>query len=324
MQPIRTMLAVVFAVTLGGCQQHSPTGGTVRRAYPQERTIAVIPKGTTHVYWQAVRQGAEAAGQEFGYQIRWIGPERETDRERQIQIVEDVIAQRVAGVVLAPLDRVALVPAVEKLEQLNIPCVIVDSGVNTTRRLSFIATDNFQAGALAARRMGVSLRGRGNVLLVRYVQGSDSTAERENGFTATLAKEFPRIRIVDSKYGQDTVETALQATEDLLTRNRDVQGLFASNASASVGAFQALQAHALTKVTMIGFDPEKRLLDGLRAGQIDSIVVQDPYKMGYEGVKVIALHARQQPISASLDTGVTLVTRESLTDATVVRLLASQ
>ncbi|MBS0417906.1 MAG: substrate-binding domain-containing protein [Proteobacteria bacterium] len=316
------LLVALSVILTSGCGRDHAVG-TAKRG-PNERVIAVIPKGTTHVYWQAVRRGAEAAGRELGYQIRWNGPERETDRERQIQIVEDFMAQRVAGVVLAPLDQAALVPAVNLLQELKIPCVIIDSGIATEQRLSFIATDNFRAGAMAARRMGAVLGGQGNVLLLRYVQGSDSTTARENGFTATLAAEYPRIGIVDSKYAQDTVETALQATEDLLTRNRNVQGLFASNASASVGAFQALQAHGRADITLIGFDPEKRLLDGLRAGRVDSIVVQDPYQMGYQGVKTIALYLRGEAVPAAVDTGVTLVTRESLRDSAVASLLASQ
>src|SRR5689334_2517630 len=116
-------------------------------ANPQA-AIAVIPKGTTHIYWRSVRAGAEAAGKEFGYQIYWNGPERETDRERQIQIIEDFIVQKVDGIVLAPLDRKALVPTVEKLDGLKIPCAIVDSGIDTDKYVCFAATDNYQGGVI--------------------------------------------------------------------------------------------------------------------------------------------------------------------------------
>jgi ribose transport system substrate-binding protein len=286
--------------------------------------IAVIPKGTTHIYWQSVKAGAEAAGKELGYQIDWNGPERETDRERQIQIIEDFIVQKVDGVVLAPLDREALVPSVEKLNNLKIPCAIIDSGIDTDKYVTFAATDNYQGGVLAAKRMNEILGGKGNVIVIKYVPGSASTTDRENGFIETIQKEFPNIKIVDAKYGQDTVETALQTTEDMLTRNQNLQGLFACNASTAVGALQALQSQKRGDVKMVGFDSEKALLDGLRGGQIDALIVQNPYKMGYEGVKAVAAAIKGESVSKKIDTGVTLVTRDSLSDPAIKTLLNIQ
>jgi len=304
-----------------GCNRKSdsnaPASGT-------SHTIAVIPKGTTHIYWQSVRAGAKAAADELGYQIQWNGPERETDRERQIQIIEDFIVQRVDGIVLAPLDRHALVPSVEKLASLNVPCVIIDSGIDTDKYVCFAATDNYQGGALAARRMGAILQGKGKVVVLKYVPGSASTTERENGFLETLAKEFPGIEMVDAKYGQDTVETALQATEDLLTRHPDLQGLFACNASTCVGAFQGLQSQNRTEVKMVGFDAEKAVLDGLRAGQIDALVVQNPFKMGYEGVKAVVARIKGQSVVKHIDTGVELITKANLEDPRIKQLLNLQ
>ncbi len=246
-------LAVVVAGLLlqTGCGQKSDTGSTPATPSANapatapaagQHTIAVIPKGTTHIYWQSVKAGAEAAGKEFGYTIQWNGPERETDRERQIQIIEDFIVQKVDGVVLAPLDKDALVPSVEKLASLKIPCAIIDSGIKTGQYVTFAATDNYHGGVLAAQRMGEILGGKGNVIVLKYVPGSASTTERENGFIETIQKQFPNMKIADSKYGQDTVETALQAAEDMLTRNSDVQGFYACNAPTAVAALQALQS----------------------------------------------------------------------------------
>ena len=283
--------------------------------------IVVIPKGTTHVYWQAMRAGAEAAGNEFGCDIRWIGPEREGDRERQIQIVEDCLAEKVDGVVLAPLDNAGLVPVVEKLDAAKIPCAIVDSNVNTQKRVTFAATDNYQGGVLAARRMGKILDGKGNVLVLKYAVGSASTTARENGFMETIQKEFPGIRIVDAKFGQDTVETALNAAEDILTRNQNVQGFFACNESTTVGALQALISQKRREIKFVGFDSSPPLLDGLKAGKIDSLVVQNPYKMGYEGVKAVVMASKGQPVERKMDTGVALVTLDSLADPKIKEML---
>jgi ribose transport system substrate-binding protein len=288
-----------------------------------QRRIAVIPKGTTHIFWESVRKGAEKAGEEAGVKILWNGPKRETDREEQIQIIEDFIVQKVAGVVLAPLDSKALVPKVDELYDKNIPCVIVDSGIDTDKYVCFAATDNYIGGLIAARRMGKILNGKGKIVVLKYVPGSASTTNRENGFVDTIRKEFPEIDIVDAQYGNDTVETALQVTEDMLTKNAELDGLFACNASTSVGALQGLRSQGRTgKIKMIGFDTEKALIDGLKQGAIDSLVAQNPFKMGYEGVKAVitVLDGTELP-TRRIDTGVTLVTQKNLATPEIQALL---
>lgn len=318
-KPFFALAALAVGLTLAtGCNKKTAANAP---GAPARHVIAVIPKGTTHIYWQSVKAGAEAAGKEFGYEIQWNGPERETDRERQIQIIEDFIVQKVDGIVLAPLDKDALVPSVEKLAGLHVPCAIIDSAVATDQYVTFAATDNYQGGVLAARRMGEILGGKGNVIVLKYVPGSASTTDRENGFTDTLQKEFPGMKIVDSKYGQDTVETALQAAEDMLTRNKDVQGFYACNAPTAVAALQALQSQNRPEIKLVGFDAEQALIEGLKAGQIDALIVQNPYKMGYEGVKAVALAIKGQPVEKKIDTGVEVVTKAALAKPEIKTLL---
>jgi len=321
-QQLLAFSAIAVGLMLAtGCNKKNAENSSAAKT---THIIAVIPKGTTHIYWQSVKAGAEAAGKEFGYEIQWNGPERETDRERQIQIVEDFIVQKVDGVVLAPLDKDALVPSVEKLASLKIPCAIVDSGIATSNYVTFAATDNYQGGVLAARRMGGILGGKGNLMVLKYVPGSASTTDRENGFVDTIGKEFPNMKIVDSKYGQDTVETALQAAEDMLTRNKDVQGFYACNAPTAVGALQALQTQNRTEIKMVGFDAEKALIDGLKAGRIDALIVQNPYKMGYEGVKAVVMAIQGKPVEKKIDTGVAVVTKDALDKPEIKVLLNIQ
>ena len=157
--------------------------------------IAVIPKGSTHDFWKSIHAGANAAGKEFGYEIYWNAPELETDRERQIQNRRRLHhrAKGRDGVAIAPVDKDAMVPVIEKLASLKIPCAIIDSAVNTDKYITFAATDNYKGGAMAAERMGKILNGKGKVVVIKYAPGSGSTTERENGFTETLAKEFPAI-----------------------------------------------------------------------------------------------------------------------------------
>ena len=308
-------IAVVFVVI-----------GLVRKGkIASERRIAVIPKATTHFFWQSVRAGAEKAGAEAGVEIFWNGPERESDREKQIQIVEDFIAMKVSGIVLAPNDSKALVPSVEKIFARNIPCAIIDSGIDTDKYVCFAATDNYQGGVIAAKRMGEILAGKGKIIVVKYMPGSASTTNRENGFIDTIRKEFPKIEIVDAQYGKDTRETALQATEDMLTRHAELDGLYACNASTSAGALRALESQGrAVKIKMVGFDADEMLVDGLKAGVIDSLVVQNPYRMGYEGVKAVIAKLDGKVVPKHIDTGVELVTRERLDEPEIKALLDLQ
>ncbi len=229
------------------------------------------------------------------------------------------------GVLLAPVDRQGLVPSVDKLDELKIPCVIIDSGLDAVHFVSFASTDNYQGGVLAAQRMGQVLGGKGNILVVRHIAGSHATVKRLSGFTDTISNDFPGIKIVDSESGQDTAEIAKKVTEEMLKQHPDVQGLFACNVDTSVGALEALQAQKRTDVKMVAFDPDKLLLDGLRSGEVAGIVLQNPYKIGpLEGVKAVALYNKGQSSPRLIDTGVEVLTMENLTDPKIMRLLGEQ
>ncbi len=305
--PALLILSIVFI--LANCQKNGVT-------------IAVIPKGTSHDFWKAVKSGAEKAGREEGIRIFWNGPAREGDRDGQIQVVEDFMTRKVSGMVLAPLDSKALAPVVEKVSKAGIPCAIIDSSVNTDGYLSFIATDNYLGGMLAARHLIKKLGGKGKVGLIQYMAGSASTTERENGFIETIAKEGGAIKIVDKKYGLDTVETALQAAEDLLTRNKELDGIFAVNESTAVGTLRALESQGrVKKVVFLGFDSSEPLVKGLESGNIEALIVQNPFKMGYEGVKAVAAKLNGKTVAKKMDTGVELITRENLASEKIQVLL---
>ena len=291
------------------------------------KKIGVVPKETVSVYWEGVRQGALKAGAEEGYEILWNGPEVETDRERQVQIVEDMMAQKVAGIILAPSDSKAMVPVVEKVHERGIPCVIVDSGVDTENILSYMATDNYKGGVLAAQRMGKILNGQGKIIIVRWTPNSGSTDARLAGFTETLAKESPGIEIVDAQYpNPPTTDKARDVTDDMLTRNPEVDGIFACNATTSGGALTALRNadQDENRIKMVGFDAWPMVVDGLEKGYLDSLIIQNPFKMGYDGVKAIVRHQKGETVPKQVDTGVELITQDRLSDPKVRELLDSQ
>ncbi len=311
-----TLLAVVGSlVACGGSGEKG--GAAAAKAIP---TIAVIPKGTTHEFWKAIHAGAAQAAEELAAQgdtvnLIWKGPLREDDREQQVQVVEGFIAQKVDGIVLAPLDVRALARPVEEAKAAGVPTVIIDSGLETDAYVSYVATDNTKGGELAAERLGELLGGKGNVLVLRLQEGSASTTAREEGFLAQLKAKYPGITVVSSnQYAGATRETAKQAAENLLNRfGADLQGIFTPNESSSIGMLLALQDIGKAgKIRFVGFDATQTLLDAMQAGQLDGIAVQNPMKMGYLGVKTMLAHLRNQPFEKKVDTGVTMVTPETM------------
>jgi ribose transport system substrate-binding protein len=281
--------------------------------------IAVIPKGTSHVFWQSVHAGARRAAKELDVDITWRGPLREDDRDSQVAEVENAVARRVSGIVLAPLDEVALVAPVMSARRSGVPVVIFDSGLKGGEIVSFVATDNDKGGELAAEHLGKALGGRGKVILMRYAEGHDSTGRREEGFLRGL-KTFAQIEILSSnQYVGADIEGAYKRAEALLTRYKaadgslGVDGIFAPNESSAFAVMRVLQDSGWAgKVKFIGFDASDGLLAGLRSGAIEALVVQDPVRMGYLSVTTMVRHLRGEKVEPRIDTGVHLVTRDVL------------
>jgi ribose transport system substrate-binding protein len=263
----------------------------------KKRVIGVVPKGRAHIFWQSVQAGAISASRETGVEISWNGPATETDFNGQLQIVDSMINRRVDAICLAPIDKKVMVSVVERAAARKIPVVIFDSPVDTDKFISQVATDNYAAGALAAKRMGEILGGKGEVVIVAVQPGAASTMARESGFEETIAKEFPGIKIADKRFGMADFAKSLAVAENMLTAHPGVAGLFASNESSAVGASQALRGRAGNTVKMVGFDSSAPLVEDLRKGVIDSLVVQQPFKMGYESVIAAINHLGGKPVT---------------------------
>jgi ribose transport system substrate-binding protein len=313
-------LASALLLLLAACGKTGDAGSDSAAPGKGALAIAVIPKGTTHEFWKSIHAGALQAAQELGAQgdsvsIVWKGPLREDDREQQVQVVEGFVSQGVKGIVLAPLDRQALVRPVDEARRAGIPTVVIDSRLDSDSIVGYVATDNAQGGRLAADRLGELLGGKGKALMLRYQEGSASTMERERGFLEELKAKYPGITLVSiDQYAGATRETAKRASENLLNRfGADVQGIFTPNESSTVGMLLALQDIGKAgQMKFVGFDASQTLLTALRAKQIQGLVVQNPMRMGYLGVKTMVDHLRGRPVSKLVDTGVQLVTPENV------------
>lgn len=302
-------------------------GCTERGTSSSRDAIAVIPKGTTHVFWRSVEAGAQTAGREMDVRIIWKGPLKENDRAQQIAVVEQFATEGVAGIVLAPLDDTALLRPVRGAASRGIPVVIFDSDLNGEVGkdfISFVATDNYEGGRLAGQRMAKLLDGKGKVVLLRYQVGSASTTRREQGFLDVIA-EHPDIEIIlDNQYGGATSGETIQKAEELLDTLRQADGIFCPNESSTYGMLVVLRKHNLAgEVRFVGFDSSEELVRGLERGQIDALIVQNPRNMGYLAVKTLVQHLRGQPAPERIDTGARVVDRDNLSDPEIRQLVGT-
>jgi ribose transport system substrate-binding protein len=307
-----------------GCGHHGSHSGAAKKL-----TIAVIPKGTTHEFWKSIHAGANKAARELStpdaeVEVIWKGPLREDDREQQIQVVEGFISQGVSGLVLAPLDNRALVRPVEEAQRAGLPTVIIDSGLESNNIVSFVATDNRKGGRLAADRLGELMGGKGKALLLRYQEGSASTEEREAGFLEEMKAKYPGVEVLSSdQYAGPTRDTAKRASENLLNRFGDeLQGIFTPNESSTAGMLLALQdINKAGKIMFVGFDSSETFINALNAKQLHGFVVQNPFYMGYLGVRTMVEKLQGKNVERVIDTGVEMVTPENLNTAQTQALL---
>src|SRR5262245_1606703 len=318
---VRRAIAVSSVLAAFACAGSKKEAGKLQ--------IAVIPKGTSHVFWQSIHAGAARAASETGVEIIWRGPLREDDRDAQVSEVEGFTSRGVSGIVLAPLDDTALQPAVAGAKQAGIPVVVFDSGLKGDDYVSFVATYNFKGGHLGGERLSQLLGGRGKVVLLRYAEGSDSTNKREDGFLAAM-KESPGITVLsDNQYGGADVEGAYKKSEALLSRFKkpdgglDVDGIFCPNESTTLAMLRVLQDNGWAgKVKYVGFDSSDKLAQGLRDGHLQGLVLQDPVKMGYLGVKTMVAHLKGETVERRIDTGVHMVTPENMDQPEMKELVA--
>ena len=311
---MKRLAALLLIVLVGGCGKQSAKSSRI--------SIAVIPKGTMHEFWKTVHAGAVKASRELDVDVIWKGPIKEDDRDAQIAVVEDFISRGVSGIVLAPLDDAALRAPVSNATKSGIPVVIFDSGLQGSDYISFVATDNFKGGQIAGEHLAKLLNGKGSVIMLRYSEGSNSTMLREKGFMDSMSKH-PGLKVISSnQYGGVTPESAYKASENLLSRFKDIDGIFCPNESTTFGMLRALQDGGFAgKITFVGFDSSQQLIDGMKKGQIQGLVLQNPMQIGYMAVKALVQHLRGEQVEKRIDTGATLVTPQNMNDPKIKELL---
>lgn len=257
--------------------------------------IAVIPRTTGVMLWEAERTGAFAAAEKYGYEIYWNAPTREDDVEGQIAFLERVIKEKFNGVVLAPDQALALMTPVRKVIAEGIPAVVVSSPLPLASQagLSYILNDDAEAGRLAARRVGSIIGGKGTVGLLSLDPNLLGLMAQVHAFEATLQREFPSIEVADRRLGAFNGAEVQQITGDVLRKNPGLDALVSFTAVATRGAYLALQQYGRQHtVKLIGSEQEGDIIEAVARGEINSVLAQDTYRMGFEAIETIAAFRR--------------------------------
>jgi ribose transport system substrate-binding protein len=340
---IRSTLAAVSALTLlAGCGKSdssstTPAGSaTTQPAAAAGPTVqvGVIAKGTTASYWKAVEAGARQAAAEDHVDIIWTGPDAETNHAQQAAMVDNMVNRGVAGIVLAPTSVDALVRPVESAVKRKIPVVLMDSTLKSDAPSSVVATDNEAAGKQAAAALNAAIgpnkKFNGQVIMLRFLEGSGSTERREKGFIEGL--KAAGLHLVGDAYTKGTgSSTDAAETADALLRRHikdhvlQVDGIFASNEPTAIGMMRKLQAFKAQGVTItapyVGFDAAAPLIDGLRAGDIAAIVTQDPHQIGYLAVQTMDKVIKGQTVPKSIPTPTATITQANVDSPEIKAIL---
>jgi ribose transport system substrate-binding protein len=298
---------VILSIFYTGCSINKGSHSSENR-----KDVDFIVKSRSGDYWNTVSAGAEAAAKEFNVNLNYIAPDYEKDVGEQIALMNKAIDRKVDSIVLAASDYNELVVSTEKAQVNKIPVIILDSEVNTNKITGTIATDNYEAGKKVAEKALELLGNRGEIAIINYIKGSSSADKREEGVLNVLSKQ-PMVKLVAKEYSLSDEKLAAEITRKILKENKDIKGLIALNGTTSNGVAQVIEELNLTgKVSLVAFDCTPAVIEYIENGVIQATVIQNPFVMGYLGVKYAAMSARGREVPKNVDTGSKVIDKNNM------------
>jgi ribose transport system substrate-binding protein len=320
-------LALIILIT--GCsavqQVGSGNNNTAKSGDAATRAlkIAVVPKAVGSDYWEVVHQGATCAASKLqNVSIQWDGVTAETDVTGQVNLLKNFITQGVDGIDFAATDAKVLTQISTQATAAKIPVANIDSGTNPQpSNVPLFATDNVASATKAADLLATALHSQGKVAFLPFLAGSSTNDQRAQGFLQGLTK-YPNLHLVATQYTQSDANVAFRVTSDILSAHPDISGIFAANEPGVIGAAKAVQKAGLAgKVVIIGWDAAPDEIKGVQDGVITALVVQNPFKMGYDSLNNLVKMIRTGAKVSNEDTGVTFVQKSNMNDTTIQAVL---
>jgi ribose transport system substrate-binding protein len=287
-------------------------------------TIPVIVKDTSSLYWQIVHAGARKAGQDLAVNVPELGPPSELDVAGQMRILESTIASKPAAIVIAPVEFAALGPAIANAAK-NVKIVGLESSAKSQAFTSFVTIDNEEAGRMAADALADAIKRtyadtEGDVALITSPPGNASDG-RVTAFKAQIATKYGALNIVSEKASDTTKATGYKIMLDLINEYPELRGVFAADLSIAQGVAQAVAENMTNKtgdkINLVGFGMDDTLVKFLQDGALAALIVQNPFRMGYDSVKAALAASRGEPVPLSLTVGAELITKANLSSTRV-------
>ena len=302
---LAAVCVLISALLLGGC------GAT---AATEQHTVALVAKSTQTEFWLSVFAGAEAAATEYNLKLTITGPETEEDYEAQNRMVADAVAAGAEALVFSAIDYENNASAIDDAARAGVKIVAIDSSVASEMVSTYIGTDNYAAGRMAAQAALERVEGELTVGIVNYDISSANGQEREHG-AVDLLQESGRAEVAAVINTLAEAGQAKEDTEAMLAEHPEINVLLAFNEPTSVGAAEAVSALGLSEsVFLVGFDSNVVTVDGLQEGSVDALIVQNPYAMGYLGVESAykLLAGQGDSLEKTVDTSTQVVDRENI------------
>lgn len=303
------LLSALLVVSLVGCSTADETSSADGKL-----EFVLITMDSMDEHWLSVKAGAEEKANELGnINLTFRAPAGKVDPNEQTRMVEDAINQKADAILVAPSDKDALANVIDRAHEAGIPVVIIDSPAETDNYVSFLATDNYVAGALAADTLAEEIGGVGKVAVINAQAGSGTTIARETGFTDRIAEAYPDIEVVAIQYSDGDKTKALDQATDIMTAHPDLAGFYASNEGSTVGVAKAVEESGNKgKIKVVGFDKSADIVSAIENGVIQAAMVQNPELMGSEGVQKAYDAINGVEVEKYINTGVTVVTKENV------------
>ncbi len=290
------LIISILALSIG-CQ---PTN----KQTDDEPYIALIALGYGHQFWQAVKQGAEKAAEDYNVRITFEGPEQETMVDKQVDMLKTALANDPVAVAMAAIDTESVAGILQEAKRKGIRVVGFDAGVGEQESEAHCSTDNWEAGALTAENVGRILNGKGKIGIVGHSQTVIDAVKRVDGFKEKIQKDYPDIEILDIQYGEGDHLRSAEITKGMLQAHPDIELIYTSNEGACVGAFNGLrEAGKINEVKLVGFDSSAAMKEGIASGEIIGAITQDPVGMGYKTVEAAVKLIKGEEVESFIDTG---------------------
>lgn len=309
-------------------------GGVGAAQAQDDINITLVPGLTTDAFYITMNRGAQAAAEALGITVDFQGAE-EFDPVLQTPVLDAVIARQPDAILIAPTDSTQMIEPLRRASEAGIPVITVDTFIDDGKYqdgagdgdfpLSYIASDNVGGGRMAARFMAEQIGGEGKVYVSNVRPGISTTDQREEGFKAEMAENFPNVEVLDTQYNENDASLAASQFQAVLARNPDITGVFGANLFSALGAGNGVEGAGKTDdVTVIAFDAPRSIVDNISTGLVDAAIAQHPAEIGYFGVMAAYAHLTGQSIPTAIGTGFTVINADNVDDGDIAKFIYSE